>query len=214
MKLNPLHKLFILILCVTLALNLPFSVMNEVLAKPQNETKFLDPSLYPFAREIAVLSASDAEPEDYFGGSLAISGDTIVVGVMDKDGDGINRGAAYVYQRNQGGIDNWGEVIKLTASDMADEDHFGTVAISGDTIVVGARGEDSMGSDGGAVYIFERNAGGQDNWGEVIKLTASDAEDYDYFGSAAISGDTIVVGAMYEDGDGTDRGAAYVYERD
>ncbi len=213
MKLNLFQKLFFLILCVTLALNLPFSVMNEVLAKPQNETKSLDPSLYPFVAERAVLSASDAEEDDYFGGSLAISGDTIVVGVMEEDGDGINRGAAYVYQRNQGGADNWGEVIKLTASDMADEDHFGTVAISGDSIVVGARGEDSMGSDGGAVYIFERNAGGQDNWGEVTKLTASDEVEGDFFGSVAIDGNTIVVGAKYEDGEGIGRGAVYIFER-
>lgn len=213
MILTPLRKFFILILCVTIALNLPISIMNEVVARPQNETKILDPSLYPFAKEIAVLQALDAEPEDHFGGSLAISGDTVVVGVMDEDGDGINRGAAYVYQRDQGGIDIWGEVTKLTASDMADEDHFGIVAISGDTIVVGAPGEDSMGSNGGAVYIFERNEGGQNNWGEVAKLTSSDEEEGDFFGSVDIDGNTIVVGAKYENGEGISRGAVYIFER-
>lgn len=169
--------------------------------------------------EVVKLTASDAEAHDYFGNSVAISGNTLVVAADGQDGAGIERGAAYVFERNEGGEDSWGEVTKLIASDAADYDMFGySVAISGDTIVVGgdaylyrANYEEGAGTDLGAAYVFERNAGGENNWGEVVKLTASDAEDYDMFGSSvAISGDTIVVGAFGMD---TDRGAAYVFER-
>ncbi len=62
---------------------------------------------------------------------------------------------------------------KLTASDAEADDYFGRcVAISGDIAVVGAYGEDAGGSDSGSAYVFERNQGGADNWGQVKKLTA------------------------------------------
>jgi hypothetical protein len=165
--------------------------------------------------EVAKLTASDAENIDMFGISVAISGDYVVVGAYAEDGAGTYRGAAYIYERNYGGLDNWGEVAKLTASDAQNSDYFGnSVAISGDYVVVGAYAEDGVGFSRGAAYIYERNYGGQDNWGELAKLTASDAQDWDYFGiSVAISGDYVVVGARHEDGPGTDRGAAYIYER-
>lgn len=212
--------------------------------------------------EVGILTASDAEEGDKFGYSVGVSGETVVVGANYEDGAGDTRGAAYAYQRNLGGVDNWGEAGKLTASDAADMDNFGiSVAISGDTVVVGApyRGaayifdrnqggadnwgevsklissdaidfgyfgytvaisEDTVviGADmktgGGAAYIFDRNLGGEDNWGEVIKLTSFDQEDYDSFGfSVFINGDSVVVGAISEDGLGTDRGAAYVFDR-
>ena len=164
--------------------------------------------------EIKKLLASDAEDFDWFGGSVAVSGDTAVVGTLVPGGGGA--GAAYVFQRNEGGTDNWGELMKLTASDAQVNDKFGTrVAVSGDTAVVGAFGEDAGGSSAGAAYVFQRNEGGADNWGEVTKLTASDAQAEDWFGSSVtISGDTAVVGARYEDAGGTDAGAAYVFQRD
>ena len=66
---------------------------------------------------------------------------------------------------------------KLTASDAEAGDEFGwSVATSGDTVVVGAFGEDAGGDFAGAAYVFQRNAGGAGNWGEVKILTASDAE--------------------------------------
>jgi hypothetical protein len=165
--------------------------------------------------EVEKLAASDAEDNDRFGCSVAISGETVVVGALYEGGAGRYRGAAYVFERNQGGADNWGEVQKLTASDAADNDEFGnSVAISGDTVVVGASGEDGTGSTRGAAYVFGRNQDGADGWGEVAKLTASDAGDYDRFGnSTAIGGDTVVIGAFWEDGAGENRGAAYVFSR-
>jgi len=165
--------------------------------------------------QVAKLTASDADADDNFGWSVAISGDTVVVGTwLDEDG-GIASGSAYVFERNQGGADAWGQVAKLTASDATADDQFGwSVAISGDTVVIGAYLDDDGGSDSGSAYVFERNQSGADAWGQVAKLTASDAAVEDYFGNAvAISGDTIAVGAVWDDDGGDFSGSAYVFER-
>lgn len=72
-----------------------------------------------------------------------------------KTAGGIDGGAAYIFHRNQGGTGNWGQVKKLTASDAEAADLFGvSVAVSGDTAIVGALGEDEAGSEAGAVYVF------------------------------------------------------------
>ncbi len=165
--------------------------------------------------QTARLTASDAAAYDFFGCSVAVSEDVIVVGADGEDVGGINAGAAYVFQRMAGGDDAWGEVDKLTASDAQADDHFGTsVAVSGDVIVVGAAVEDTGGTDAGAAYVFQRMAGGTDNWGQTAKLTASDAQADDHFGSTvAVSGDVIVVGAWGEDDSGADAGAAYIFHR-
>jgi uncharacterized protein (DUF2345 family) len=155
--------------------------------------------------QIKKLTAVGGAVGDWFGDSVALSGDTVVVGV---DGDESNKGAAYVFARNQGGADQWGQVKKLTATDGVAGDVFGvSAALSGDTIVVGADGDDSF---KGAAYVFARNQGGADQWGQVKKLTAADGTAYDYFGdSVTLSGDTVVVGAYRND---AGRGAAYVYQ--
>ncbi len=147
--------------------------------------------------EIRKLLASDAQAYDYFGRSVAVSGDTAIVGAHEEDAGGNRAGAAYVFQRNQGGADNWGQVTKLTASDPQVDGYFGgSVTISGDTVIVGSTGAKAGGIRTGAAYVFQRNEGGIDKWGEVKKLTASDAQAGDNFGlSVAVSGDTIIVGA-------------------
>ena len=169
----------------------------------------------PFS-EVKKLTTFDAEAGDLFGKSVAISGDTAIVGAWKEDAGGANAGAVYVFQRGEGGADNWGEVKKLTASDPDANDRFGvSVAVSGDTAVVGAYLEDAGGTNAGAAYVFHRNEGGADNWGQVTKLTASDAEANDSFGvSVAVSGDIVIVGSSLEDAEGPDAGAAYVFRRD
>jgi hypothetical protein len=163
--------------------------------------------------EVKKLTASDAAERDLFGYSVAISGDTVVVGAYYNDDAGSNSGSAYIFSRNFNGADNWGEVKKLTAFHAGAGDFFGcSVAISGDTVVVGAYYNDDAGSNSGSAYIFSRNFNGADNWGEVKKLTASEAAEGDYFGcSVAISGDTVVVGAYYNDDAGSNSGSAYLY---
>ena len=162
--------------------------------------------------EVKKLTASDAQAASFFGGSVAVSGGTAIVGAYEEDNEGGPRpGAAYVFQRDEGGADNWGEVKKLTASDAQAADRFGnSVAISGDTAIVGAFLEDAGGTDAGAAYVFQRDEGGTDNWGEVAKLTASDAQAGDEFGAdVAVSDDDAVAGAL---GDGCES-AAYVFHR-
>jgi hypothetical protein len=156
------------------------------------------------------LLASDRAAGDLFGYAVSIDGNTIVVGA---DSDNSRRGAAYIFERNAGGADNWGEVRKLVASDGVGSDYFGYDAkVRGDRIVVGSLWDDSR---RGAAYIFERNAGGSGNWGEVRKLTAADRADIDEFGTSVdLYGNTIVVGAHFDDEMTTNAGAVYVFERD
>ena len=166
--------------------------------------------------EVKKLLSSDGEDFEYFGDSVSVSGDTIVVGAFGDDELANAAGAAFIFERNEGGTDNWGEVKKLLASDGEAVDIFGdSTSISGDIIVVGATGDDDLVSDAGAGYIFERNEGGTDNWGEVKKLLASDGEEHDRFGeSVSISEDIIVIGAHLDDDLGTSAGSAYIFERD
>ena len=163
--------------------------------------------------EVTKITASDGATEDRFGIAVALNGDTVIVGAFFDDDNGTDSGSAYIYGRNVGGTDNWGGVAKITASDGAAEDQLGLgVAISGDTAIVGARLDDDNGTESGSVYVYERNAGGTDNWGEVTKITASDAAADDRFGiKVAISGGTMIVGAPRNDDNGADSGSAYIY---
>ncbi|MCX6571294.1 MAG: FG-GAP repeat protein [Candidatus Aminicenantes bacterium] len=166
--------------------------------------------------QIKKLVASDAAADDLFGVSVDISGDYAVVGAVAEDGAGTGRGAAYIFYRNQGGADNWGQVKKLTANAAADNDGFGfAVALEGDTLIVGADGEDGGGTDEGAAYVFYKDRGGADNWGPVVRLVAGDPDDADQFGySIGLSGDVAVIGSPGKNGAGSNRGAAYIFSRD
>ncbi len=165
--------------------------------------------------EVAKLVASDGVAFDNFSTSVAISGDTVLVGSLGDGGNGVISGSAYIFERNAGGSDNWGEVAKLIASDGVARDNFGnSVAISGDIVLVGSRGDDDNGTNSGSAYIFERNAGGSDSWGEVAKLVASDGGIGDDFGNrVAISGDIVLVGSTGDDDNGFRSGSAYIFER-
>ncbi|MCH7984763.1 MAG: hypothetical protein IIC28_12430, partial [Chloroflexi bacterium] len=153
------------------------------------------------------LAASDAAAGDTFGNSVAISGDTVVVGApLDSDA-GTDSGSAYVFVRSG---TSWSQQAKLTAGDAAAGDFFGvSVAISGDTVVVGAPFDADAGADSGSAYVFVRSG---TTWSQQAKLTAGDAAAGDQFGcSVAISGDTVVAGTPFDDDAGTDSGSAYVF---
>lgn len=143
------------------------------------------------------LVAGDGAPDDLFGVSVDISGDTVAVGASAHDAMGEDSGAVYVYDLT----DSTAET-KLVPSDAEAGDRFGdSVAVDGDTLVVGARGADGS---TGAVYVYDLA-----NPTAPTKLTASDGETNDRFGSSvAVDGETVLVGA---DGAGTG-GAAYVYD--
>jgi hypothetical protein len=183
----------------------------------------------PIAQQ-AYLKASNTEADDNFGWSVAVSGDTVVVGAPAEasNATGVNgnqsdnsapfSGAAYVFVRTAG---IWSQQAYLKASNAGASgfrnpniDQFGiSVAVSGDTVVVGAYVESSnaTGVDGdqsdnsafssGAAYVFSRTAG---LWSQQAYLKASNTEAGDSFGySVAISGDTVVVGAYAESSNAT-----------
>ncbi len=126
---------------------------------------------------------------DLFGVSVAIDGDTAVVGAQAEDvGSAEEAGAVYVYVREAG---SWIRQARLVASDPAAGAQLGTdVDISGDTIAAGAWLADGAVRDGGAIYVFERNG---ESWSEVARLAPSALERDDYFGrGVSVSGDTVV----------------------
>ncbi len=160
----------------------------------------------------AKLTAADAGADDSFGESVAIDGDTVVVGAPYADvlGDG-DRGAAYVYVRS--GM-TWSQQQKLAPSDGAGGDHAGqSVALSGNTALFGAPFADVAGkSSAGAAYVYQRSGM---TWSLQQKLSASDGASTDGFGGAvALATDTALVGADQADvGGKLDAGAAYVFQR-
>jgi hypothetical protein len=148
----------------------------------------------------ATLTASDAATRDYFGAAVALSGDTAVVGAFNKYRD---QGVAYAFVR---GVSEWTQQARFVAMDGVADDDFGvSVAVSGDTALVGADTKDHA---HGAAYVFVRKNGA---WAPEAKLVADDGLSGDYFGAAvSVSGDTAVVGAFNAD---AARGAAYVFVR-
>ena len=150
--------------------------------------------------EIHKLTASDAAASDYFGDSVAISGNYAIVGANSNDDDGDRSGSAYIFNVTTGT-----ELHKLTASDAAAYDRFGSgVAIDGNYAIVGAQYDDS---NKGAAYIFNVQTGAQ-----LHKLSASDGAGGDEFGiNVAISGNYAVVGAYLDDDNGTYSGNAFVF---
>jgi hypothetical protein len=163
----------------------------------------------PFVQQ-AELTASDGAVEDDLGYSVAISGNTLVVGAphqkypqVESPGTDPNPGAAYVFVKGAGG---WIQTAKLTAPDGAASGLGWSVAISGNTVVVGAPGVSSVSqpcdgkppADPGAAYVYSMPAGGWANMTPTAALTASDACPGDGLGwSVAISGNTIVAGAPW-----------------
>ena len=191
--------------------------------------------------EEAKLTASDAEHFDQFGKSVSISGDTIAVGNRLDDDAGVVTGSAYVFRWDGS---TWVEEAKFIPS--VGISYFGrSIAISGDTLVVGGTGgthvfrwngsdweeailtisatsvavsEDTVvvgfgpeENDTGLAYVYQWNG---KNWVQEAVLTASDASDGDFFGgSVAIRGDTIVAGAAQNSDGGEHSGSAYVFRR-
>jgi Cadherin-like domain/FG-GAP repeat len=213
-----------------------------------NESSDAAGAAYVFVRsdgiwsQQAYLKASNTGTADQFGWSVAVSGDTVVIGALGEDSSttGVNStpnegapdsGAAYVFVRNGA---SWSQQAYIKASNTGAIDQFGySVAVSGNTVVIGASGEDSSTSGvnstpnedatgSGATYVFVRSG---TTWSQQAYLKASNTEAVDLFGfSVAVSEDTVVIGAPYEDSSATgvdstpdelalSSGAAYVFQR-
>lgn len=168
----------------------------------------------------AYLKASNPDAGDYFGLSVAISGDTIVVSAMQEDGVSsgingdesngdvsVNSGAVYVFVRSNG---EWEQQAYIKASNADMFDYFGTsIDLHNDTLVVGAIGEASnaTGVNGnqdydfqyvsGAAYVFIRS---NDIWSQEAYIKASNTDSFDGFGSAvSLFDDTLAIASYNED---------------
>ncbi len=147
-------------------------------------------------QQLFKLTASDAAELNMFGYSVAISGSTAIVGAIGND----IVGSAYIFDVTTGQ-----QLFKLTASDATWDDLFGSsVAISGSTAIVGASWDDDLGNASGSAYVFDATKGQQ-----LFKLTASDGEARDEFGSSvSVSGTTAIIGVSGDDGGGS----AYLFD--
>ena len=161
-------------------------------------------------RQVHKLVASDPEPFDEFGCSVAIDGEWAAVSAPNEDELVDQSGAVYIFHL-VGGV--WVETQKLKASDASFGMILGeSIAMSGDMLVVGAAWDSSSGLGGaGSVYVFERFG---TTWTETAKVTASDPEQEAFFGRCvATSGYRIAVSAVLDDANAVDSGAVYVFDR-
>jgi hypothetical protein len=191
------------IICIIIALTLfGFSVISvtgnlqenkELKNNTAGKGEFLD-----YWTEQEKILSSDGSPGDSFGCSVSIAGNYAIIGAYEENG---GMGSAYIFSRSGS---NWNEEQKLTASDGEPGDNFGiSVSIFENLIIVGASGDD----DGkGSAYLFNYSGS---SWIEEHKLTASDGEIGDNFGSSvSINKKLAIVGAPF---DNNNKGSVYAY---
>ncbi|MCP4133872.1 MAG: hypothetical protein GY754_23080, partial [bacterium] len=159
------------------------------------------------------LTASEGATTAQFGKSVAVTpdGNTVIVGAYTDDIDGkTNAGSACIYQWDGS---QWNET-KLAASGGEADDQFGvyvSIASDGNTAIVGAFHDDDKAENAGAAYIFRWDGS---SWIESEKITAPDGEAGDNFGvrvDITPDGNTVIIGAFYDDDRGTNSGSAYVF---
>lgn len=188
------------------------AISGDTAAVSANQDDAATGSVYVFRRTSGAwnleqkLVPADATPGDGFGTFVAIDGDTIVIG---SPGHEDRRGAAYVFAR-AGSV--WSLQQQLEAPQRDEGDRFGTaVAISGETVLIGAPGDDEVAQDAGGVWAFVRSGS---LWSFEQKLLVATAAANDTVGSdVAIDGDTAIVSAPHDDEAGPESGAAYAFVR-
>ncbi|MFK7860351.1 MAG: FG-GAP repeat protein [Granulosicoccus sp.] len=161
------------------------------------------------ATEVARLSAPDFEsfsefPSSKFGESISLDGDSVLIGDSDDSEAGESAGAAYIYTRTDG---VWRLEQKILAPDATEDDNFGeSVALEGDTALIGAIRDDELAFRSGSAYVYARTNG---VWTLQQKLLAADGKTDDVFGnSVALDGDTAIAGAPK----GNVEGTVYIYD--
>jgi len=154
------------------------------------------------------LLASDGSSGDFFGGNVSAGDDRVLIGARNDDNDGFSQsGSAFVFDFD--GTD-WSETAKLTASDQDTNNYFGgSVSLKGDLALIGSFGAPSATqSSPGAVYLYQLSSG----WTEIERFNATDNSANDSFGTAVAMGtDLFIVGDSYDDDNGDDAGAAYIF---
>jgi hypothetical protein len=183
-----------------------------------NATGLITGAVYVFERDSSgawkqsKIIPTDAKDNARFGSSVSLGNDTIVVGAP-LDGTSFVFGSCSVYIYKLDTTGKWTQTAKLTASDGAKDDLFGSsTSWDGNRLVVGAPLDDTTGTDSGSAYVFERDSSGA--WNQV-KIVPTNAGADDQFGSSvSISSGKIIIGAPFVDDEiGKDLGSAYVFER-
>ncbi len=175
--------------------------------------------VYEFTRTGAIWSQTakllpdDGAAEDLFGSAIAIDGDTAVIGAWSDDDNGSRSGSVYIFERHEG---LWTQQAKLLPVDGAAGDQFGgTVSMDADTVVVSAKRADikydgELFSNSGAAYVFTRTDG---VWSQQNKLLPADGLENRGFGQSVVNyGETIIVGALGDNDNGFQAGAAYIFD--
>lgn len=162
--------------------------------------------------EEAFLTANDPADNDWFGMDVILSGDVALIGATGTDDLGSNSGSTYVFRYDHG-YKTWTQESKLLASEGADGDGFGSrLALSGNSALISAMGDDDAGVDSGSVYVISYDSASK-MWIERGKLLAGDGAPEDRFGyDVALSGDTALIGAIGNDDFGDSSGSAYIYD--
>ncbi|HEY6402223.1 MAG TPA: FG-GAP repeat protein, partial [Blastocatellia bacterium] len=162
----------------------------------------------PLIVQQAKLTANDGVDGDAFGGSVAISGDTAVIGASNASLNAPAQGSVHVFVRSGR---SWTRQARLTAPGAAASDHFGaSVAISGDTLVAGAPDDDiDTNMEQGSAHVFGRSGG---TWIHLQRITLNDGgANYRFGASVAIDADTVVIGTPGVEGN---KGLVYVFALD
>jgi hypothetical protein len=151
---------------------------------------------------------------DQMGNAVAIDSSTALVGVRFDDEKGTNAGAAIVYERNS--LGEWAPVKRLLPADSTAGDQFGyAVALHKNWALVAANlGDGSTNSNNGVVYVFERNTGGSNQWGQVTKLAppTNQGTNLNFGVSVVFDGRFALVGASFDDQVANNAGAVYVFD--
>jgi len=155
----------------------------------------------------ATLLAPYGNAYDYFGASVAVFGNAVVIGCRGDDDQGMDTGSVFVF-RYEGST--WVQQAKLSASDAEACDEFGaSVAVAGDLLAAGARWNDVHGPGSGSAYVFRFE---DEQWQEEARLLASDGASEDQFGyTVATNGQAVAVGAYRDDDHGADSGSVYLF---
>ncbi|MCC7377683.1 MAG: tandem-95 repeat protein [Verrucomicrobiales bacterium] len=164
---------------------------------------------------VTATGSSDAAPDDFFGSAVAMDDDVVLVGSPRDDDGGSDRGSAYVFRRDVGGVNSFGRVAKLVGFDALNGDAFGaSVALSEGLALVGMpfAGFDNQ-SRWGTAFVFRQNQGGTEAWGFVEKLHPPDSINNDEFGtSVAIDCGIAVIGARLDDSFAGNAGSSYIFD--
>ena len=166
---------------------------------------------YYLAKELSPMASTANEQ---FGRAVMIEGETLAISAKIDPSDEL--GSVFIFEPEDVCPFGWQEIIEISAPDApANDDSFGSyMAMSGDTLAVGAPKYYGGASNTGSVFIYERDLGGTDNWGLSKVISDSLRQSDDRFGAGiALKGNRLAIGAPKDDDLGSNTGSVFIYER-